>query len=198
MSDDQSKARWGRLDELLRQMVRLLPPGQTMDDRWYARDEWAPFLQAHGVGFVLPTDERPSVAEIDAAGKALWQVGNARIGERPWESVCAHYIAEATDALEAAAAVRKALGGAAGGGAPSGSSAEFFDAVANEALRAMAAWPNEEIYHRIAALTGEVGELAEGVIKTRPDVEREAIQVAACAYRCWRSLLASRSAGETT
>lgn len=49
----------------------------------------------------------------------------------------------------------------------------------------------------LAALTGEVGELAEGVIKQRPDVEREAVQVAACAYRCWKSLRALSAGGGT-
>src|ERR1700688_983470 len=44
----------------------------------------------------------PSAAQVEAAARALWKIGNARIGERPWESVCAHYIAEATAALEAA------------------------------------------------------------------------------------------------
>jgi hypothetical protein len=42
--------------------------------------------------------------QIEAAARALWTMGNARIGERPWGSVAAHYIAEATVALEAAAA----------------------------------------------------------------------------------------------
>lgn len=40
-------------------------------------------------------------ARVEAAARALWRMGNARIGERSWESVCAHYIAEATVALEA-------------------------------------------------------------------------------------------------
>lgn len=42
-------------------------------------------------------------AQVEAAARALWKMGNARIGHRPWEAVCAHYIAEATVALEAAA-----------------------------------------------------------------------------------------------
>jgi hypothetical protein len=51
----------------------------------------------------------PGPQEVEAAARALWKMGNARIGERPWEAVCAHYIAEATVALEAA---RAALGSA--------------------------------------------------------------------------------------
>lgn len=71
---------------------------------------------------------------------------------------------------------------------------DFFAQVALEAEAAMAKWPDEEIYHRLAALSGEVGELAEGVIKRAPDVLREAVQVAACAYRCWKTLRGSRPA----
>lgn len=71
-------------------------------------------------------------------------------------------------------------------------SQDFFALVALEAEIALRKWPDEEIYHRLAALTGEVGELAEGVIKNRPDVEHEAVQVAACAFRCWRTLRAGR------
>jgi hypothetical protein len=40
--------------------------------------------------------------QVEAAARALWKIGNARIGERPWESVAAHYMAEAATALEAA------------------------------------------------------------------------------------------------
>lgn len=47
----------------------------------------------------------PSKEAVEAAARALWKMGNERIGERPWGSVCAHYIAEATVALEAARAV---------------------------------------------------------------------------------------------
>ena len=53
---------------------------------------------------------RPAVsaATIEAAARALWKMGNARIGERAWGSVAAHYIAEATVALEAAQAAHVA------------------------------------------------------------------------------------------
>lgn len=67
---------------------------------------------------------------------------------------------------------------------------DFLESVHSEIERAEAKWPDNEIYHRLAALSGEVGELAEGVIKgeSREALEREAIQVAACAYRAYRAL----------
>lgn len=52
----------------------------------------------NGGGFVLQQ-------QIEAAARALWELGNARIGIRAWESVREHYIAEATAALEAAIAL---------------------------------------------------------------------------------------------
>lgn len=66
----------------------------------------------------------------------------------------------------------------------------FADAVRAEVEQAERRWPDNEFYHRIAALVGEVGELAQGKIKGEPlaDLEHEAIQVAGCAYRAFRAL----------
>jgi len=54
-----------------------------------------------------------------------------------------------------------------------------------ELRRAQAAWPDGDVYVRLAALAGEVGELAQGTIKKRPleALRAEALQVAVTAYR---------------
>jgi len=67
---------------------------------------------------------------------------------------------------------------------------QFGEAVRAELLRAEKRWPDNEIFHRLAALSGEVGELAQGVIKNRPvrDLYAEAVQVAVCAFRATKAL----------
>lgn len=59
-----------------------------------------------------------------------------------------------------------------------------------ELARAEAAWPDGDVYLRLAALVGEVGELAQGTIKKRPmlALRAEAVQVAVTAYRTARVL----------
>lgn len=61
----------------------------------------------------------------------------------------------------------------------------FASLVREEVERACGKYPDTDILVRLAALTGEVGELAEGVLKRESpnDLYREAVQVAACAYR---------------
>jgi hypothetical protein len=62
---------------------------------------------------------------------------------------------------------------------------DFFCRVAEELLIAQRKWPNNDMLHRLAALSGEVGELAEGYLKGRAhgELRTEAVQVAAMAYR---------------
>lgn len=38
---------------------------------------------------------------LEAAAKALWRIGNQRIGPRVWESVAHHYTTEAAEAIRA-------------------------------------------------------------------------------------------------
>lgn len=66
----------------------------------------------------------------------------------------------------------------------------FLGMVHSEVERAEAAWSAGDIYLRLAALSGEVGELAQGVIKAEPTdaLVREAVQIAACAYRAAKVL----------
>lgn len=54
-----------------------------------------------------------------------------------------------------------------------------------EVIAAREKWPDDSVLHRLAALSGEVGELAEGVLKQRSAEELvgEAVQAAAMAYR---------------
>jgi hypothetical protein len=82
---------------------------------------------------------------------------------------------------------------------PSDDLAAFCQEVRAELGRASAAWPDGTVYLRLAALTGEVGELAEGTIKQRSVMElrAEAVQVAVCAYRTARVLLAAATQKET-
>jgi hypothetical protein len=66
-----------------------------------------------------------------------------------------------------------------------GEMAQFFQMVTNEIIHSTVKWPNNDVLHRLAALTGEVGELAEGYLKgvSTHSLTREAAQVAAMAYR---------------
>lgn len=66
----------------------------------------------------------------------------------------------------------------------------FFTAVSYEIERSEKKWPDNAILHRLAALTGEVGELAEGVLKKEPSslLIEEAVQVAATAYRAAKAI----------
>ena len=67
----------------------------------------------------------------------------------------------------------------------------FYAHMDSELTAADSAWPDGDIYLRLAALTGEVGELAEGVIKDRSIAELydEAVQVAVTAFRVARVLI---------
>lgn len=73
--------------------------------------------------------------------------------------------------------------------------AAFTSEVRAELERAQAEWPDGDIYLRLAALSGEVGELAEGTIKNRPalDLRAEAVQVAVTAYRAARVIMRGAS-----
>jgi hypothetical protein len=68
--------------------------------------------------------------------------------------------------------------------------ARFCDEVRVELGRASAAWPDGDVYIRLAALMGEAGELAQGTIKQRSveELRAEAVQVAVTAYRVVRVL----------
>lgn len=61
----------------------------------------------------------------------------------------------------------------------------FFTAMGDELILAEETWPNNDINVRIHAVTGELGELAQGYLKGRPTeaLIREAVQVATTAYR---------------
>lgn len=67
---------------------------------------------------------------------------------------------------------------------------DFARAVEAEIAAAEIKWPDNSTLHRLAALTGEVGELAEGVLKREPlkNLEHEAVQVAAMAFRALRAI----------
>lgn len=78
------------------------PLTATLRVRHFAR--WlAPRLSVPGAPPAARRDT-PSKAAIEAAAHVLWQMGNLRIGERPWETVGAHYLREAEAALRAALA----------------------------------------------------------------------------------------------
>lgn len=78
--------------------------------------------------------------------------------------------------------------------------AEFCARMNVELYRAEKAWPDGEIYVRLAALAGEVGELAQGTIKGRPvnELYDEAVQVAVTAFRAARVLVRASPAVGTT
>ena len=61
----------------------------------------------------------------------------------------------------------------------------FCKLVKLELKAARVKWPNDEVLHRLAALQGEVGELAQGYLKNHKTeaLQGEAIQVAAMAFR---------------
>ena len=68
---------------------------------------------------------------------------------------------------------------------------EAMNAIAHELQRAREKFPQQDIWRTLAALTEEVGELnqavlkntGEGKTKTREDIEGEAVQVAVMAIR---------------
>jgi hypothetical protein len=68
---------------------------------------------------------------------------------------------------------------------------QFCVDVRAEVARASAKWPERDLYHRLAALAGEVGEVAQGLTKRLPieALRAEAVQVAACAWRFVRVLV---------
>lgn len=61
----------------------------------------------------------------------------------------------------------------------------FCELMKLEIKRAVVIWPNMDVLHRLAALSGEVGELAQGYLKeeTTEALQGEAVQVAAMAFR---------------
>lgn len=67
---------------------------------------------------------------------------------------------------------------------------EFFEDVSDEVALAEKKWPEGTFETRVLALTGEVGEVAEGYLKGRSKAELylELVQVAAMAYRAARVL----------
>lgn len=94
----------------------LLESAQAMLDGVHDETAWRKFAR-RVLAVAGSCPPAPSPEAIEAAARALWKMGNARIGERPWESVAAHYIAEATVALEAARGVDR------GSPSPTGESA---------------------------------------------------------------------------